>query len=391
MKAVTSAGKPRDAMAGLVLVSGLSPHPALAGSHVDRVEQLMREQQALQASQFLQIQSLRQQIDQQALDNRTNDWQLASGLTLALLIVLIGAWLMARLPQWRQRRQVRGERLRVLAANTEKQPLPQKQLVTAFASSGWQGGADIDHSGQGIVKRMLRQKKYSRRLDAPVPDFEWLAQLDEQDSQSLADDALREYELRRTVGLTNAVDDDAQSAETKRRQTKSVDDVWQSMEEVPLEKALDSDMVQAEEAKPHAANLDVSLEVQRVRKALLKRRKMRDLTAPMATENKVPEGERNLDFEAPIKQTDRPNNTLTEPAEGMRSSHEPRNEPETTDRYSPSVRTMSDAETRLALAHEFEKLGAIDEAAQLCEEVLASGSPEEQSKAQRFLRHLPGR
>jgi hypothetical protein len=107
MKAVTSAGRKRYA-AGLsllsALASGLAPATAqtqqdganAAASPVEMMEQLMREQQAVHSRHALQIQNLRQQIDQQTVQNQAQDWLLASSLAGAMLMVLAGAWLLSR-------------------------------------------------------------------------------------------------------------------------------------------------------------------------------------------------------------------------------------------------------------------------------------------------------
>jgi Tfp pilus assembly protein FimV len=247
-------------------------------------------------------------------------------------------------------------------------------------------------------------------MSEPTPDSEWLAQLDELDSQFLAEDALREYELRKAVGLISEDDHRLQAAAAQQSQAAGVDDVWHSMEEVPLVSD-DDEAAKLEAAKPELAHVDVSMEVQRVRKALHERRKTRHLQALTITESAAQESEQELDFQVcmaePVAQTELAHTQFEaviaaeKPAEVCHEIAEVAAEPnaervlsyvqEHADRFSPSVRAMSDAETRLALAKEFEKLGQLDEAAQMCEEVLQSGSPEEQAKAQHYLRQLPGR
>lgn len=56
-----------------------------------------------------------------------------------------------------------------------------------------------------------------------------------------------------------------------------------------------------------------------------------------------------------------------------------------------SLPAHTEAETRLALGYEFQKLGQHDEAAQLYEEVLAMGSGIDQQRARQLLSALPGR
>jgi hypothetical protein len=411
MKAVTSTGKKRNAArAGfaLAVASGLSPVLAVAASPVDQIESLMRDQQALQNTQNLQIQSLRQQLDSHAIENLTQDWQLAGGLVSAVLILVMGAWLLARWPSWQQQwQQARSKRQARPAQQREERSLPQEQRDAAFIASGLNIGEEIDHSGQGIVQRLVQQKKrrnqkMNQGLSKPAPDSEWLAQLDGLDSQFLADDALREYELRKTVGLISAEVDDLQKAEAEQSKAAGLDDVWHSMEEVLLQQALHSDddkpelskpeqadpepsSPEPESAKPDAAqadvnSVDVNQEVQRVRKALHERRKQRDLQslATQDNDNQDSEPSRDVEVAAPeewVVPEESAWSDVQEPVESL----------------SVSVRAMSDADTRLALAREFHKLGQIDEAAHMCEEVLASGTVAEQQRARQYLSSLPGR
>jgi hypothetical protein len=405
MKAVTSAGKKRyAAKAGftLALASSLLPEAVMAANPVDQIERLVREQQALQSSQSMQIQSLRQQLDSQAIENQTQDWLLAGSLAGILLMALMGAWLLARWPHWQLQSQARQAKRMQKAPQREKYSLPPEQLEAAFAASGLQSGEVIDHSGHGMVKRLVKQKKrhqkkLAERVSEPTPDSEWLIQLDELDSQFLADEALREYELKKTVGLISAEDDDGHTTQLEQSKAVGLDDVWHSLQEVPLVPE-HPEAAKPETAKPDAANVDVSLEVQRVRKSLQERRKKRHLQAVAIAQSVVEEAEQSLDLEVPESEPITPSQPepvcsqkTSEPTEELVLSYVQEQEQEPSDRYTPSVRSMTDAETRLALAHEFEKLGQMAEAAQLCEEVLASGSPEEQTKAQRFLRQMPGR
>jgi FimV-like protein len=138
----------------------------------------------------------------------------------------------------------------------------------------------------------------------------------------------------------------------------------------------------------------VGLEVQRVRKALQQRRELRSLSSPPAhaqipaqvQEQAAAMPEQTCAVEpAEITKPVPPDELQEEQDLALSYVQEP------ADHFSPSVRVMSDAETRLALAREFEKLGQMDEAAQLCEEVIASGSDEERKRAQKYLHQLPGR
>jgi FimV-like protein len=346
--AVTSAGKKRDASkAGWLPVLAGMLMPALAQAEaksMEQIEGLMREQQALQSSQSVQIQNLRQQLGSQALENRSQDWQLTGGLLSVLLVALMGAWLLARWPRWQQARQ---------------------------------------------------QKKQARSAE-PTPDSNWLVQIDDLDSRFLADDALREYELRKTVGLISEGDDAAQNSAVEKKKAAGVEDVWHSLEEVALADELEPDVAKPEPemkvdidldtAQPGAVNVDVSQEVQRVRKSLQERRKDRSLQTVTITQAAAQELGQTLGIEASASDL-----TVNACAVDTSWSDAQEKSQDSFDGVSTSVRAMSDGETRLALAHEFEKLGAKDEAAQLFEEVLASGLPDEQARARRFLQQMPGR
>ena len=367
---------------------------------MEQIEGLMREPQALQSSQSVQIQNLRQQLGSQALENQTQDWQLTGGLLSVVLVALMGAWLLARWPRWqqarRQKKQARGAERTQTADHREKHALPQAQLDAAFVASGLQSGAEIDHGGQGIVRRLVQKTKRHQRMSEPTPDSNWLVQLDDLDSRFLADDALREYELRKTVGLISEGDDAAQDSAVEKKKAAGVEDVWHSLEEVALADELEPDAAKPEPeikididldtAQPGAVNVDVSQEVQRVRKSLHERRKERSLQTVTITQDAAQEIEQKMGVEASATEL-----IVHAPPVDTISSDVREESQDSLDCVSTSVRAMSDGETRLALAHEFEKLGAKDEAAQLFEEVLVSGLPDEQARAKRFLQQMPGR
>ena len=383
--------------------------PALAQAEaksMEQIEGLMREQQALQSSQSVQIQNLRQQLGSQALENQTQDWQLTGGLLSVVLVALMGAWLLARWPSWqqarRQKKQARGAERTQTADHREKHALPQAQLDAAFVASGLQSGAEIDHGGQGIVRRLVQKTKRHQRMSEPTPDSNWLVQLDDLDSRFLADDALREYELRKTVGLISEGDDAAQDSAVEKKKAAGVEDVWHSLEEVALADELEPDAAKPEPeikididldtAQPGAVNVDVSQEVQRVRKSLHERRKDRRLQTVTITQPAAQEPGQTLCVEATATAVSTASDlTANASAVDTISSDVEEKNQDSLDCVSTSVRAMSDGETRLALAHEFEKLGAKDEAAQLFEEVLVSGLPDEQARAKRFLQQMPGR
>jgi FimV-like protein len=406
--AVTSAGNKRDASkAGWLPVLAGMLWPALAQAEaksMEQIEGLMREQLALQSSQSVQIQNLRQQLGSQALENQTQDWQLTGGLLSVVLVALMGAWLLARWPRWQQARlqkkQARSAERTQTARHREKHSLPQAQLDAAFGvafvASGLHSGAEIDHGGQGIVRRLVRKTKRHQRMSEPTPDSNWLVQIDDLDSRFLADDALREYELRKTVGLISEGDDAAQNSAVEKKKAAGVEDVWHSLEEVALADELEPDVAKPEPemkvdidldtAQPGAVNVDVSQEVQRVRKSLQERRKDRSLQTVTITQAAAQELGQTLGIEASASDL-----TVNACAVDTSWSDAQEKSQDSFDGVSTSVRAMSDGETRLALAHEFEKLGAKDEAAQLFEEVLASGLPDEQARARRFLQQMPGR
>jgi hypothetical protein len=410
MKADISAGNKRYGvkLSFVAIVAGHAwPTLALAASPVDQIERLMSEQQALQSHHTQQLQSLRQQLDEQALVNQTQDWQLAGGFMAALLMALAAAWLFTRWPAWQQAWQARRE------AKAVPEPVPAiiHRDAADFQSSGLAGGGVVDASGPGILANLVRKRKQLSSAKAPAVDSEWLAQLDELDSQFLADDALREYELRKTVGLSRDQDDVLQQERAASKPCdQSAEAIWQAMQEV----SLDLDPAVSEEA----ISVDVGAEVQRVRKALQERRHQRALHQLHNSEaNAAQELADHLDFEFPAPAPEESDETdsaqVAQVPELIQSAAEPSAKPtpeastpegalpaqelvlsyvqEVPDSFSPSVRAMSDAETRLALAQEFEKLGQLDEAATLCEEVLATGTAAEQFRARQVLSSMPGR
>ncbi len=449
MEAVTSAGKKRfAAIASLTvaLASGLVPMAAWADFSVDQIERLMREQQALQNSHAQQLQTLREQFDAQANIHQAQDWQLVAGTAAAMLIALAVTWALARWTGWR----------RHLAANRPATAAPMPQVktndsdrengdqVVAFEAhtliaggGGGGSGGRVDTSGAGWVAHVLRKRKaklkpkskikpkQSKPVQTQVEDSEWIAQLDELDSHFWAVDALREYELRKTVGLDSedrlapVTPAETQPA-TKTATNNSVEAMWQAMQEVPLEPSHKDDLAPrlalSSEPVPQDALVDVGAEVQRVRKALHQRRHQRALGQLTSTSHSVldaPEKRDGIDFaqlehtafeqdETPTAKANYADMSVAAALRDARPTDQRRARAPTNDSsasdgadaaslFSPSVRSLSDAETRLALAQEFLKLGQHDGAALLCDEVLATGTAAEQFKAQKFLQSLPGR
>lgn len=390
----------------------------------------MREQQDLQAQHANQIQSLRQQLDAQASLNQAQDWQMVGGLAGALLMALAVAWLLTRWPMWRHA----WAEWRSAAAIKPRADLKEHNLA-AFQASSLGGGSQVDHSGPGMLAHLMRKRKIRRNLKAPDVHSGWLAQLDEPDSQMLADDALREYELRKTVGLSTREDEaPAKKPSPAQPPHESFEALWRTLQEVPLEQATEQEVVR----------VDVSTEVQRVRKTLQQRRQERVLgqIAGCSKSEGGQEEAAGIDFVLPVHSAtdhaatqaaciepfsaepakvaslsqpvidlqDEPASKLAQPEPEpepcfieavVDASPDPACAPdeelalsyvqEIADTFSPSVRAMSDAETRLALAQEFEKLGQLDEAAVLCEEVLTIGTVAEQFRARQYLSSLPGR
>jgi hypothetical protein len=123
-------------------------------------------------------------------------------------------------------------------------------------------GDAIDHSGYGCFKNALLKTRIRQRLHADSEhtnnQHSWHALLDEPDSQMLADEAVREYELRRVVGLDAPPEPaPASSQVVVRQRALDTESVWQSMQEVPLEVS---------------AQIDIESQVQRVRSGLRTKR-----------------------------------------------------------------------------------------------------------------------
>ncbi len=423
MKAVTPAGRvplARISLA-LILASGMVPaqgqEPASEArtSTVDQLELLLREQQSLQTRQTQQLQTLRQRLDDQARVNDLQDWQWTGGLAFMLLLVFALAWLAKQWPLWQQERAARQAQLRTARVKAATDGLIN--LKRNFEDSGQiSGGSEIDHSGPGMLKHLLRRKKTHQAFARSGGKPGRMAIPDEPDSQMLADEAVREYELRRTVGLDEPPEPSPESAKAVMNQQEvDTESAWLAMQEIPLD-------------SPSQAQLEVSVEVQRVRTGLRVRREKRHLAVLQVAE--------------PLTNTDTPKeNALEEHAAQMtyqvahqhvvQTAQEPTDvavwipghtgsdsKPGSLDVALPSVQpkqeehdavrlatglsesasfsvsslpAYTEAETRLALGYEFQKLGQLDEAALLYEEVLVIGAMLDQTRARKLLSALPYR
>ena len=481
MHAVTKAGRvPKVRVSSihvvLTLASSITPARAQDGASsekkaaVNQLEQLMREQQGLQMRQTQQLQSIRQQLDEQARTNAEQDVQWAGGLALIVVVVLSGIWLAhkwssqwsgkwaEKQQHWREARLAKQQQRQAQRAQAATEQLMRFQSAPdeAEASSVEQvgrvggNGSEVDHSGPGVLGHLLRRTHLRRALrksrreenalhnDLPgaTPAGEpkgpgWLAVLDEPDSQLLADEAVREFELRRAVGLQQEPELTPASAKAAQRQHAiDTESAWQAMEEISL---IDSLPAWESASGGQELGIDVSLEVQRVRSGLRARREQRNLTVMRAAEPVVTTADATIsvrpglvcDIELSLPDDEA---TGTPPDAGVSSA------PAVTSRVplvvqpmltiepveAPQQRTaaalekkatpqkdhvqyaadasfsvsslpaQTEAETRLALGYEFQKLGQHDEAAQLYEEVLAIGSSIDQKRAQQLLHALPG-
>lgn len=463
MHAVTLAGgapKARTSPStwGLVLASGIWPAMAQEPGSiektaaVDQLEQLMREQQSLQMRQTQQLQSIRQQIDEQERMNAQQDWQWVGSLALLLLLAISSAWLMRQWPQWQQarlaRQQQRQQQREQAATAQMLRQAPAAEDAADVWADGYGDGGEIDHSGPGALENLLRRVKLKKALkrerrkaqSEPLSDLPagqgWLAVLDEPDSQWLADEAMREFELRRAVGLQPEPELPPASAKAAERQHAiDTESAWQAMQEISL---AESPSALRDESSPVftgeaagvgatvEAGIDVSLEVQRVRSGLRARREQRNLTVLPAAEpmDEATTAQQTLrtDVECDIP-VSLPEETIAESAQApaldrqalaaqradvaadldalvtqhhsnsqaMLGAEQPTSSRSGTSFSISSLPAHTEAETRLALGYEFQKLGQHDEAAQLYEEVLAMGSSIDQQRARQLLSALPGR
>lgn len=428
------------AMPGVVLCQEQAQSTAKA-STIDQIELLLLEQQTLQLRQTQQLQGLRQQLDEQNRLNELQDWQWAGGLSALLILALVGVWFAAQWPAWQRARSSKQALRNAQRVEAATQDLLRQGKPGADASRISAGGG-IDHSGPGLIEQVLRWRKLKQAVKQSEAKAGWKASLEEPDSRLLADDAVREYELRKTVGLQEEL------AAAEKRESKieevNVETAWQAMQEIPLEVPLEAPLVDS--------TSDVTVKVQRVRKTLQQRRQERVL-GEIAGNASYPSSEDDvdsarLDFELPSDLPEvkpqknqvgkhRTQNSSAPPSGeillGLRDAQLPQpREPElsvTVDAdletslsalvppsaaalvsspaplqdssssyspglwssFSPSVRGMTHTETLLALAQEFAKLGQFDEAAMLCEEVQNTGTVAEQFRARQYLGSLPGR
>jgi tetratricopeptide (TPR) repeat protein len=450
MHAVTRSGrKPKARISphtwGLILASGMTSalaQESSAGqksSAIDQLEQLMREQQDLQIRQTQQLQSMRQQLGEQTQHHTTQDWQAVGIMALALLVTFAGTRLKhwsatQRLLKFKKTNPQPTNALRELADDSANEQMHGTQPpVPSSSLEDSSSGHAIDHTGSGAIKQMLRntqRKKAAKRPhsaaakntpDQMPADPSWLAALDDMDSQWLADEAVREFELRRVVGLHEAPEMPPASTRAAQQQHElDAEHAWQAMEEVFLsdlqaqavsnaEKLRSADLtpepVTPEPVTPEMS-ADVSVEVSRVRQGLRERRErreQREQQAKLQAAAQMPTALHEADCDIDIH-SDADADTLgstveiTPPKQEITPAATLPSEELT---FAPqlmqgnfsisSLPAQTENETRLALGYEFQKLGQLDEAAQLYEEVLAASSGIDRMRARQLLSTLPGR
>ncbi len=341
----------------------------LFNSPLDQLESLLREQQSLQALQTNQLQALRQQLDDHAQLSSMQDMQWLGSLGLLIIVLLVLVWLSSRRVTWQMAWAARKERRAAQRKMTMHAPA-QRHTPWHEDAEQIRGGSQIDHSGSGILAHVLRRRKAKQAKPAHPVLPSWKASIEDVDSQTLADEAVLEYELRKTVGLeepeTSALNTASQETaampiSSADAQSLLADTAWQAMQEVPL----------------NATMVDVGSEVQRIRSNLRLRREERQLTTVTAAE-----------FNEPAVSS----TSCIEPSQPVESpSKAAPAEPETVLFSMSSMPSATEAETRLALGYEFQKLGQLDEASLLYEEVLVIGSAVDQFRARQLLSALPGR
>ncbi len=386
------------ALAGSALFGPAQAQTMQMPSSMDQLEKLLREQHTAQARQTYQLQAIRQQLDEQSRLNEQQDWQWMGGLTVLLTAALALAWLYSRWPAWRMALAASKERKtqQLKSALAKKQLMAQRMREENEQISG---GDEIDHTGSGMLAHLLRRRKFKHAVRDDGVKSGWKVFLDDSDSQLLADEAVREYELRKTVGLDKQGFGSVSAADTEKTdlQAQQTESAWAAMQDVPL----------------NVAATEVGAEVQRIRSNLRQRREERNLTTMTATASAdLAAG----GFDSPALYAEEapcstpaaliplasplPAPTVTAPvasnsqilASEKITNTEIRREPALSTSFSvSSLPSSTETETRLALGYEFQKLGQLDEAAMLYEEVLAIGNAVDQFHARKLLSALPGR
>jgi hypothetical protein len=356
MQAVMPAGRPSTptqnhlvwlCVGGAMLMALACPCFAQTGS-IDQIERLLQLQQALQQQHAQQLSTLQLQLQEQERASATQDWQWALTFALGLFGLALAAWVAK---QW-QIRRAQG------ATNEER--LFRRYRANIYAPP-------VIDTAEPVFGSLSRKAA----LD---PE-------DDMDSQLLADEALREFELRRTVGLMPATP--AEPTAVQPPPQAQIDQAWEEMREV----SLDSDTHPADQDTPANA-VDVSIEVQKVRKHLHLRRMERTQVAsptnPLTHEASLPA---ETAASAPLEPVITPMPAPASPTLTLPQPHASSAELI----FPASQRGMSEMEIRLALAQEFRRLGQIAEAEQLCNEALHAGNATEQHSARQLLESLPGR
>jgi FimV-like protein len=414
MQIITPAGVERNnAKIGTLLIlalcvlCGLRPISCLAqaSEQVEQIERLMQQQMQLQRQHAQQISGLQQQVQEQAVLNATQDWHWVMIFIAVLLSCMALGFLKSRWPMWlaKCREALHHNKIANLAA---RDGALNRKPQADFSASHMGYGQSIDQSeltGPGMLARLLKRRAQHRSslVQDSQPDSPWSAPesvLDDADSQVLADEALREFELRRTVGLLPDTQPAVSEQQTANQESAhQMEAAWAAMEEVPLPS---TDTNAASEPASGAALVNVSAEVQRVRKSLQQRRVQRDLdlTLPAPSEPIAPEIQRPEQPSAPA-----PTPLLTPIAIAQAEPRTPIQPvqaeiaPNAASLLSPiefsfpaSQRNLSESEVRLALAQEFRRMGQIEEAATLAEEVISLGNESEQRSARLLLSSLPG-
>ena len=414
MHMVTPAGGERNAVKtrsplAWAVVALCSLHSTLCwaqtSAQVEQVERLIQQQMQLQRQHAQQISGLQQQLQQQAELNATQDWRWVMVFIAVLLSCMALGILKSRWLVWlaKGRKVLHHYKTANLVAHKRA---PSLKAQADFSASHVGHGQSIDQSEltrPGMLARLLKRRLQHRSSVAQdsQPDSQWSAPqsvLDDTDSQVLADEALREFELRRTVGLlpdTPAVVSEQQTASQER--AHQMEAAWAAMEEVPLTSA---DTNAASEQASGTAFVNVSAEVQRVRKSLQQRRVQRDLdlvipapSEPIVLEIQLPEQASSPAPASVLTPTAIAQAELGKPAPQVQAEVAPNTAPLPSSielSFPASQRNLSEGEVRLALAQEFRRMGQMEEAATLAEEVISQGNESERRSARLLLSSLPG-
>ncbi|NJM44035.1 MAG: hypothetical protein HC858_08810, partial [Brachymonas sp.] len=379
---------------------------------VERLEQLLIAQQSLQQQQAQQLSRLHQQLQTHSESAKEQDWQWIALFSAAL----VGLGCVGCVTALWQRRPV----------SAPKQSFRRP----------WSGFLRLSKRHETVAQEAALPASTAPISQRTSTDLDWLMDSirpDELDSQLLAEEGLREFELRRTVGLQRQALTEPLAVSPPKpgfaQQQQDLDEAWAGMQEVMLEESLDDEApaIRASEAVARhrapmpvsaevAVAVNVSNEVQKVRKLLQQRRQERLQSIRAAhcldsTSTDVADADKFQADEALSEEmtpevveevVEEVANVMTERA-ALDPVHSPAsslfvqsgNALACADSsaliFPASQRGMSEMEVRLALAQEFRRMGQIEEAEILCQEALHLGNNAEQRSARQLLESLPGR